>query len=54
MAAKNGVSQEEQDDSDIGRHKWTETERGHYGQALREGWVRQPPPNAPRIVNVFL
>ncbi len=55
MVAKNGVSQEEQDDLDIDRHsKWTETEQGYYGQALREGRVRRPPPNAPRIANVFL
>jgi hypothetical protein len=55
MVAKNGASQEEKDDVGIGRHsKWTRTERGCYGQALREGRVRRPPPNAPSIANVFL
>ena len=30
------------------------TERGYYGQALREGLMRPPPPVIPRAVNILL
>jgi hypothetical protein len=57
MVAKKGASQEGVDDLDVGRRsksKSSESERGCYGQALREGQVRRPPPGASRIVNTLL
>lgn len=55
MVAMNSTPQEERDGFDVGSHdEWTETERGHYSQALREGQVRRLSPNAPRIVNTWL
>ncbi len=53
MFAENGTSQVETSEPDIsGSGKLSE--RGCYGQALREGRVRQPPPGAPRTVNMLL
>lgn len=55
MVAKKSASQEGVDDFDVGRRsKSSESERGCYGQALREGRVRRPSPGAPRIVNTLL
>ena len=52
MIAKKGTSQE------VGSFEVGEsnkpTERGYYGQALREGLVRQPPLVAPRAINILL
>lgn len=39
----------------MSRHsRSAQSERGYYSQALREGRVRRPPPEAPRIVNTLL
>ena len=52
MIAEKGTSQE------VGSFEVGEsnkpTERGYYGQALREGLVHQPQPVAPRAVNILL
>ncbi len=53
MIAKEGTSHEEVDDLDTGQFG-RPTERGYYGQALRERLVRQPPPGAPRAINILL
>ena len=53
MLAENGMPHEDGDD--IGTDQFgNPTERGYYGQALREGWVRQPPPQATRIEGMLL
>lgn len=53
MAEQEGTSQEEVDDLGAGE-SGGKPERGCYGQALREGWVRRPPPAAPRTVDLLL
>lgn len=53
MVAKKGTSQDKVGDLGVGRSNKL-TERGYFGQALREGRVRQPSPEVPRIVNMLL
>jgi hypothetical protein len=53
VIAENGISQEEVDDLDTGQFGRS-TERGYYGQALRERLVHKPLPLAPRTVNILL
>jgi hypothetical protein len=53
MFAKKSASQEELIDFDAGESSEL-TERGCYGQALREGRVRQPRQGASRTVNMLL
>ena len=53
MVVKKGTSQNEVGDFDADRSRKL-TERGYFGQALREGRVRQPSLETLRTVNILL
>lgn len=53
VIAENGTSHEEVED--LGTDQFGKSvERGYYGQALREGLVRKPSPQATRIEGMLL